>query len=79
MQRACRDIKALSWGERFARSSQRGDLARVWSVHRKVINLEVGDELLALALPQAGGSSRFLTLNTLPDVFPGDTMYSILL
>jgi len=48
---------------------------RVWSVHQKVINLEVGDELLALALPQAGGSSRFLTLSALPDVVPGDVFY----
>ena len=42
------------------------------SVHKKVINLKAGDELLALALPQAGGSSRFLCLNALPDVAEGD-------
>jgi len=74
MQRVRRDIKALYWGERFARCSQREGLMRVWSVHQKVINLEVGDELLALALPQAGGSSRFLTLNALPDLAQGDSL-----
>ena len=67
-----RKIKALYMGERFARCLEQHRQARVFSVHRKVINLSVEDELLALALPQAGGSSRFLCLSALPDVKPGD-------
>jgi len=69
-----RDIQPLWYGTRFARCGQRGGTARVWSVHDKVINLIYQDELLALALPQAGGSSRFLCLSSLPNLKVGDTL-----
>jgi hypothetical protein len=49
-------------------------LARVLSVHNRVINLVTEDGLLALALPQAGGSSRFLCLNRLPELQSGEDL-----
>lgn len=59
-------------GTRFQLCCQRELPARVLSVHQRVKNIEAGDELLALALPQAGGSSRFLHLNVLPCLSRGD-------
>ncbi len=68
------DIRALAIGARFEQCCQRQGSARVLSVHNRVINLVAQDELLALALPQAGGSSRFLSLNVLPDVRCGNEL-----
>lgn len=61
-------------GARFALRCQCTGRARVLSVHNRVINLVTEDGLLALALPQAGGSSRFLCLNRLPVLRRGEEL-----
>ena len=66
------DIRALSVGTRFYNCCHGRGFARVLSVHARVINVVCKDELLALALPQVGGSSRFLCLSALPDLVCGD-------
>lgn len=64
--------KALRIGSRFHEACLRHARGRVQSTFQRVVNIATDEELLALALPEAGGSSRFLTLDALRPFEPGE-------
>ena len=57
--------KALRIGSRFHEACLKSVCGEVQSVFTRVVNISANGELLALALPEVGGSSRFLTLRSL--------------
>jgi hypothetical protein len=65
-------LEAIRIGALFYKHCERGDKGTVHSIFRRVANIVAGDDLIALAVLDCGGSSRFLTVAALPALKAGE-------